>query len=752
MTNSFNSLVAKLQRLAGDSGSAFFTQLAGCLIDSLQVDCCLISEILPGDGRRAAVLANHTPQPGSSGESAESTVDEFSMAGMPAADLSQPASRQYFDDVGSHFSSNAFFSDYVARFSIKSYLAIPVVGEQSQLLGHITLLHSQVMAAVDDMAPVLALFAIRASAEIERCRQRRNVEKMDRQRKAFIDNSTSAMFVIDIVPPLPTDLTIQQQLRWLAENTRFVEGNKALGDIVGVADTERLVGNPLYGGGIKYDFASMVRDFVFQEYSFHEYLISVSIRNKKIWLSLDVSTRVEQGRICQLFGVMTDVTDRIMHSQQMEYRAKHDGLTGLANRGYFIEQVEKVLSLSPPGSKHALFMLDLDGFKEVNDTLGHDTGDKLLKEIGPRLKSVLSKVDGTHARLGGDEFAVFIENFQREADICRLADELMTAIKAPYAISGLELSVGGSVGIATYPDNSDSLTSLMRCADIAMYQAKRKSTDYCLYNSDSDHYTVRRLSLMMDIRQAISSNELCLFYQPIMTIEHQQVVGFEALIRWQHSELGMLPPAEFIPLIELTDMIMPVTSWVIETAIQQLAEWRQLGWTYRVSVNVSTRNLVDVRFVSFIKDCLTKHQVEGHYLEIEITESTLMADPEKARQVLQAIAELGVLVSIDDYGTGYSSLAYLKSLPIDTLKIDRTFISQMLLDSQDKIIVHSTIQLAHNLGLQVTAEGIEDVSLIADLKGLGCDKGQGFYFCRPIPVEELKTWLSINNRREQGHD
>ena len=215
----------------------------------------------------------------------------------------------------------------------------------------------------------------------------------------------------------------------------------------------------------------------------------------------------------------------------------------------------------------------------------------------------------------------------------------------------------------------------------------------------------------------------------------------------------MLPPAEFIPLIELSDMIMPVTWWVVEAAVKQLAQWRKIELQYRLSVNVSTRNLVDAGFVSFIDTCLKRYNVEGRFLEIEITESTLMADPDKAREVLQSIAELGATISIDDYGTGYSSLAYLKSLPINTLKIDRAFISQMQDDSQDQIIVNSTIQLAHNLGLAVTAEGIEDVCLIETLKELGCDKGQGYYFCKPVSIEELDAWLVLYNKNrisEQG--
>lgn len=734
-------LVAQLaQELSAVAGKAFFDRLVERLASVLGFDFCAVGELIPGTDNSMKLLACYE----SNGNLTLDIDQMYDLQDKPGFELMKGESLIYFKDVQNQFPDNQYLKDLDAY----SYLAVPVLGDNKQPLGNIVLMHSKEVANVELAGSLISIFAIRCSAEIERSRAQQKAESRDRQRRIFIENSSSGMFVVDIDPPMPLQLPIRQQVQWLADNSNFSECNKSLVQIFGLDSKQLLLGRKLYGDSVKYDYASLAREFVSRDYSLNDRLFEiVNVQGHKLWVSVNLSSVTNDEHLTQMLGVITDASERIGQSRQLEHRARHDGLTGLPNRGYLIEQVEQVLSFSVPSSKHALFILDLDGFKEVNDTLGHETGDKLLIEIGPRLESVLSEVDAIFARLGGDEFAVFIQNFQSEQEVTALAGRLMEAIKQPFAINGLELVVGGSIGIAYYPENAESISALMRCADVAMYQAKRQSRDYSLYSSDRDHYTVRRLSLMMDVRQSITNDDLRLYYQPIVALADERLLGFEALIRWQHPELGMLSPGEFIPLIELTDMIMPVTWWVVETAIKQLREWCQQGWNYRLSVNVSTRNLADVRFVSFIEQCLLKHQVAGRLLEIEITESTLMADPEKARHVLQDLAALGVRVSIDDYGTGYSSLAYLKSLPINTLKIDRTFISQMLLNPQDKIIVQSTIQLAHNLGLEVTAEGIEDASLIADLNRLGCEKGQGFYFCKPIPVEELKVWLSLHERR-----
>ena len=741
-------LVANIaQNLAADCDEAFFIQLVRRLAQTFDLDYAAISEVadsgseLGADGeddaqvRMLAFYSKDSPD-------IQHQEVVYSLRDSPGFDVLAGKAKIYASGVREQFPGN----EALRNSEIDGYIGVPILGENSQHLGLMSLMHKSAIPNPDLVKAVLNIFSIRASAEIERRRANREQQQRQLQQRIFIDNNTSGMFVVDIAPPMPMTLNSQKQVQWLAEHSQFVDANQAFLDLFECKSLADLLGRSLFGGCVAYDFATTARSFIGGEYQFRDHLIRLNLGDKDIWVSANCSSVVENQQLVQLLGMVTDISDRVRHSQEVEYRAQHDALTDLPNRSYFIDQLEQARRLSRPGSRHALFLLDLDGFKEVNDTLGHETGDYLLQQIGPRVSRLLAPTKSLLARLGGDEFAIFVENYQDIQTVLSLARDLIQAIKSPFTINELELVVGGSIGISLYPDNADSVSSLMRCADVAMYQAKKNAIDYCLYSTQQDHYTVRRLSLMMDIRHAIGNDELRLFYQPIVSLHDQKPVSFEALIRWEHPVLGILPPLEFIPLIELTDMIMPVTWWVLETAIEQLAVWKARNWPYKISVNVSARNLVDAGFVSFIENCLQRYGVNGEFLEIEITESTLMADPEKARRLLQSVAALGASISIDDYGTGYSSLAYLKSLPINTLKIDRTFISQMLEDSQDIIIVNSTIQLAHNLGLDVTAEGIEEPSLVNALVDLGCDKGQGYFFCRPIPVNELEQWLLLHSR------
>lgn len=726
--------------LENDSEEELYSSLTRRLAQTLSASFASVLELAP---HVEGTVSSWTMYDSAKRECA-SGIDEFPIRNPAIYKASQGDTI-----VIEHGASDQFDKNQIVHgLAVDSLVAVPVMGLGEKPLALLLLMNKGPLANLEFIRSVLALFAIRIGAEIERRKFDEERRTNQQHQTVFIENSSSGMAVMEINPPMSTSMTVPQQVVWMSENTRVTECNSALVELLGYRSKKALIGHSLISDLVRFDFATQARDFIGDDYSCLDYVVPlVTAKGKAAWISANLAGEVVDGKLTKIYAVMSDVSERIRYSREMEHRANHDGLTGLPNRNYFVEQLDQLLGQSRPDSNHALLILDLDGFKEVNDTLGHETGDLLLQQIGPRVSEVLSREKTLFARLGGDEFAVLLEDCVDEETITSMAADLMAEIRSPFTINELELVVGGSVGIAVYPEHGDTSSSLMRCADIAMYQAKQRSQDFKVYSSDSDHYTLRRLSLMMDIRHAVQNDELRLFYQPIVDIEDQNVIGFEALIRWFHPELGMLPPGEFIPLIELTDTIMPVTWWVVETAVKQLAQWQEMNWNYRVSVNVSTRNLVDNGFVSFIESCLQRYGVNGKMLEIEITESTLMADPEKARKVLQSIAELGVLISVDDYGTGYSSLAYLKSLPIDTLKIDRTFISQMLADSQDEIIVRSTIQLAHNLGLRVTAEGIEDVSLIRRLHELGCDKGQGYFFCKPLPMEDLLEWLPLHQRR-----
>lgn len=452
------------------------------------------------------------------------------------------------------------------------------------------------------------------------------------------------------------------------------------------------------------------------------------------------------GYLC----IASDISERKKANEQlldskreMEHRANHDELTGLPNRARLHDMAHAaIVSAQARAQNLALMLIDLDRFKEVNDTLGHAIGDKLLQQIAVHLDSLLRKRGAQLYRLGGDEFAVLVPNAQRTEDVLNLASHIHQQLRHPVRVDGITLELGGSVGISLFPTHGDNSHSLLRCADVAMYKAKAESSRTVVYQADQDSHSPRRLSMMGELGTAIREHQLILFYQPRIDIATQTCLGCEALLRWQHPRLGLVPPGEFIPLAEMSDLIQPLGLWVLDHAIAQARVWHKRGLQLVVSVNLSTRNLMDATFPHHIAQLLERYQLPPHLLEIEITESTLIGDPERALQIINRIHRLGVRFAIDDFGTGYSSLSYLKRLPIHTLKIDRSFISDMLTDDQDLMIVKSTLGLAHSFALEVVAEGVEDLPTLEMLKTLNCEQAQGFYISRPVPVEEFELWLA----------
>jgi diguanylate cyclase (GGDEF)-like protein len=424
------------------------------------------------------------------------------------------------------------------------------------------------------------------------------------------------------------------------------------------------------------------------------------------------------------------------------HQALHDGLTGLPNRtllrdrtGQAIHQADRELVPA------ALALLDLDRFKEVNDTLGHHYGDQLLVQVGERLQGALRKVD-TVARLGGDEFAVLLPRIETAEGAVAVARKLQAAFEEPFVLEGLTLDVEASIGLAIYPEHGNDGEQLLQHADIAMYVAKETHAGFVLFDPSQDQHSPRRLALLGELRRAIEHQQLVLHYQPKVDAHTGRVLGVEALVRWQHPDHGLIPPAEFIPLAERTGLIGPLTHWVLDAALQQCRDWRQDGHELPVAVNISARRLLDLDFPDEVAGLLTHWRVPARLLVVEITESTIMADPTHALQILGRLNEMGVQLSIDDFGTGYSSMAYLKELPVHELKVDRSFVAQMTSDSRDAVIVHSTVDLGRNLGLRVVAEGVEDSLTLQHLGLLGCDAVQGYYISRPVPAGELIDWLT----------
>jgi diguanylate cyclase (GGDEF)-like protein len=429
----------------------------------------------------------------------------------------------------------------------------------------------------------------------------------------------------------------------------------------------------------------------------------------------------------------------------LEHLAHHDPLTGLPNRVRF-EQIlaDGLRRGGPPGNgRGVLLLIDLDRFKEINDTLGHPVGDVLLERVARILEKGMEECcGGLVARLGGDEFAVWVPGMTDRGQASEVAANVLATLTAPIDIEGYRLVIGASVGVALAPAHANTASGLMRCADVAMYAAKRQGSGHQVYESSQDPYSTERLALLAELAAGVREGELCLHYQPRVRLADGAVRGFEALVRWRHPRLGLLPPSRFIPLAELSDVIRPLTHWVLREAIAQQRRWREAGRTTHVAVNLSARHLVDENCAALVEELLAGHGVDPSALELEITESAIIADPDRARVTLDRLRALGVRLAIDDFGTGFSSLVHLRRLPIDALKIDVSFVRNMLESPPDRAIVESTIHLAHDLGLAVVAEGIEDDATLQALRAHGCDEGQGYEIGYPMASGEAYDWLS----------
>jgi diguanylate cyclase (GGDEF)-like protein len=385
-------------------------------------------------------------------------------------------------------------------------------------------------------------------------------------------------------------------------------------------------------------------------------------------------------------------------------------------------------------------VMDLDHFKEINDTLGHYHGDRLLQLVGERLSGLL-RAEDTVARMGGDEFAVLLPSLAEQGYSQTVADKVLDALGRSFEIDGLTLEVGASIGIACFPDHGEDGETLLQRADIAMYVAKSGHLGAQLYETEQDRHSVQRLALAGELRRAIEYGELVLYYQPKVDVASGQVIGVEALCRWEHPSLGLIMPDEFVPMAEHTGLITPLTKNVLSLALRQVAEWQEQGHRLSIAINLSARSFLDSQLLDDLPDLLHGWGVDPSLLELEITESMIVGDPERARGVLERLHRLGVTLAIDDFGTGYSSLAYLKQLPVDEIKIDKSFVVQMGGSHSDETIVRSIIDLAHNLDMRAVAEGVEDEVILNRLTELGCDVAQGYHISRPLPGAAFGPWL-----------
>jgi diguanylate cyclase (GGDEF)-like protein/PAS domain S-box-containing protein len=446
-------------------------------------------------------------------------------------------------------------------------------------------------------------------------------------------------------------------------------------------------------------------------------------------------------------GVSRDVTQATLAEQKVHELARYDSLTGLPNRNMFLGELDRTIARAARnGGEFALCFIDLDRFKTINDTLGHDAGDELLRTMAERLRGVLRKTDLV-ARLGGDEFVVLIEGGAEGHDLAHVAGKLLQAIGEPLTIHGCSFLVTCSIGIGRYPADGEDAATLLKHADAAMYLAKEKGKNNIqFYTAELADMASRQFELESALRLALVRDELVLHFQPKVDVAGGQILGLEALVRWRHPTRGLVPPCEFIPLAEERGLIVPLGQWVLQATCRQIRDWRNAGLQCPpVAVNLSARQFADEHLVQHIETTMARFGVSASELEVELTESVLMADPERANEVLGRLHQMGIRISIDDFGTGYSSLSYLKRFPAETVKIDRSFVSGLPGDADDAAITQAVIAMAHSLGLGVVAEGVETSEQLAMLKTLGCDEAQGFLLGRPMPAEQVAARLSAQD-------
>jgi len=447
------------------------------------------------------------------------------------------------------------------------------------------------------------------------------------------------------------------------------------------------------------------------------------------------------GEIVGIIAFIADVTERNRSEATIRRMAYYDPVTGLPNRAWMRDRLQQaILMASYENQSACLLFINLDRFKEINNALGHHRGDALLQQVGPLLRTVLTEND-LIARIGGNEFAVLLPSGDRPR-ATSVAGEILKLLEKPVLIEGIPIIVGCSIGIALSPDHGGNPDALFQRADIAMYFANENKTGCTVYSPEADQHSPRRLVLLGELQDAMKNSQLFLVYQPKIDLKSGRTTGVESLARWRHPQYGVIPPDQFIPTAEHSGLIKPLTQWGAKIALDQCRSWQREGRPLTMAVNLSVRNLEDHQLPDQMAELLERCGVLPSQLELEITEGALMMNPRRAMEILTRLNKMGIRLSIDDFGTGYSSLAYLKKLPVQQLKIDKSFVMEMATNEEDAIIVRSTIELSHNLGLQVVAEGVETEEVLKRLVALGCDEAQGYYISRPVPPEELNRWLA----------
>jgi diguanylate cyclase (GGDEF)-like protein/PAS domain S-box-containing protein len=637
--------------------------------------------------------------------------------------------------------------DYLVPLGITSMLEATVRMDTGEFVGvvcheHVGPIREWVLDEKSFAASV-ADVVTRALTDARRRRLTAALAQSEERYRTFVSISNEAILGAELDPPVKTDLPLEQQADELVARAVIVDCNQALARLVGLDSTQSLRGRviaELLPEGVARRIAL---EWIRAGYRLHEQEFEFAAKDgRPRWVLGSNVGVVREGALAGLWSTWRDITARRSALAKLEHQARHDPLTGLPNRKRLAELFSARIGESKAnGDRLALLLMDLNRFKEINDGLGHHAGDQLLKQIGPRLKALLDATRGEIARLGGDEFAVIIPRAGSEDAILATAADLVAALREPFLIGTLRLGVDAAIGAAIFPVHGKDPSTLLRCADVAMYEAKRHGLRAQIYSPSLDRAWPRRFELATALGEALRAGHLKVHFQPIVDLRERRLEGVEALARWQHPQHGLIHPEEFISIAEMGDQIHDLTLYVLRESARQWAAWRDAGFCTTVSVNLSTRMLMDKGFVVDVGSILKAQGIPGADVCFEITETAMVTDPARAIETIAGLSTLGVCFAMDDFGIGFSSLSSLKQLPLTSLKIDRSFISHMLTNERDASIVRSTINLAHDLGLKVVAEGVETADSLRRITHMGCDQAQGFVIAAPAEGSAILDWI-----------
>ncbi len=713
------TILAILEKIANKSGEIFLQALLREICHALNVRYALVSQLIGADQERALVLNMWPP-------ALSADPIEYKLHGTPCSNVVNNKLCRYGSNVQSLFPEDQMLVD----MSAQSYMGAPLFASNGEANGLLVLLDDKPMPADPYKEDLIRFFALRSGAEIERMKYEERL-LLDHQ---ILENISEGVLISD------------------ADN-KIVSVNRAFTRITGYRREEVLGREPGIlrsnwqdDGFYQNMWASLEVDSLWRG----------EIWNRRKdgdvypeWLTINRISD-ENGVTIRYIAVFSDITLRKESEARMAYLAHHDPLTGLANRILLEERLVQSLSLAQRQKQLvALMFIDLDRFKVINDTLGHDVGDQLLMLMATRLKESVRDGD-TVARLGGDEFILLLHNIDGEGAAAQIAEKIINLISKPFSLADNEIFITVSIGVSLYPDNGNDRESLLKFADIAMYRAKSQGGNGCqFYRPELNARTLERLTMESRLQRAIERDELILHYQPTIDIKTGQLLCAEALVRWESPDYGLVSPALFIPLAEESGAIVQIGEWVLNRACLQIAEWRSQGVrTVPISVNMSARQFMQRGLDKIVEQALNASGVEGEALYLELTEQMIMDDVEAAIEAMHLIKALGVKLAIDDFGTGYSSLSYLKRFPLDILKIDQTFVRDIVSDHSDRAIVSIIINMARALDMVVVAEGVETQGQLKILSEEGCDSYQGYYFSRPVLAADFVQLLLKTNPQE----